>query len=432
MAILAMLGHGQDARGTKSSAVTNDVGIKKVEGNTTMSNRWISDVTLAICLLLSGLNSFATPRSDHTHPFCSDAGCTETRALLKQTCDYILANKATVPTIYVGGYYMRTLVDGYEILGDRRYLDAALAYSDYLLGKQMANGFWPTGYGAIYLADTGSALGLFIALYKHADAERQKKFLDAVLRYANSIQKNGMIHPSGAFGTGWGHVEGDTMSKPIPDQYTLSSALTGGEIFTWIYHVTGKNEYRETAYQALRWVLSTMRDDGNIPYILAEEGADWDKHGDAKNDYELWEDMTYGTAGYVGEGILAFDLHCDQPEWRGWIEKAVQPNIEFLLKNQLADGTWSKLPPTSWDRTRWPGVIDYLIWYYEHVNGDPRVAQAVQKFDAFVLDPEKGKSLGLLNRGAVGGVKANSFNTVTSLTGRALAEILSPGVDSQW
>ena len=114
-------------------------------------------------------------------------GCTETRALLKQMCDYIVAEKATMPTIYVGGYYMRTLVGGYEILGDQRYLDTALAYSDYLLGKQMSNGFWPTGYGSIYLADTGSALGLFIALYKHAGPERQKKFLDAVLRYANSI-----------------------------------------------------------------------------------------------------------------------------------------------------------------------------------------------------------------------------------------------------
>jgi len=38
----------------------------------------------------------------------------------------------------------------------------------------------------------------------------------------------------------------------------------------------------------------------------------------------------------------------------------------------------------------------------------------------------------LLNRGAVGGVKANSFNTVTSLTGRALADILSPNIDSKW
>lgn len=397
-----------------------------------MSTYKLCRLCIIVFVSWNGVCSFAASPPPQRNPFCSDAGCKQTRELLKQTCDYIVANKAQVSTIYVGGYYMRTLVDGYEILGDRRYLDTAFAYSDYLLGKQMPNGFWPTGYGAVYLADTGSALGLFIELYKHADAERRKKFLDSALRYANSIKKDGMIHPNGAFGTGWKHVEGDTMTRPIPDQYTLSSALTGGEIYTWLYHVTGKNEYREIAYHALKWVLSTMRKDGNIPYILAEEGADWDKHGDPKNDYELWDDMTYGTAGYVGEGILAFDLHCDRPQWRAWIEKAVQPNIEFLLRNQLADGTWSKLAPTSWDRTRWPGIIDYLIWYYERVKPDPRVAEAVRRFDAFVLDPEKGKSLGLLNRGATGGAKASSFNTVTSLTGRALADILSPDIDSKW
>ena len=397
-----------------------------------MTKRWIVGASITACFLLTCSYTLAGTPTQQDNPFCSDAGCTESKALLKQTCDYIVTNKATVPTIYVGGYYMRTLVDGYEILGDHRYLNTALTYSDYLLTKQMSNGFWPTGYGAVYLADTGSALGLFISLYKHAGPERQKKFLDAILHYANSIEKNGMINPNGAFGTGWGHVEGDTMTKPIPDQYTLSSALTGGEIFTWLYHITGKNEYRETAYKALKWVLSTMREDGNIPYILAWEKADWDKHGDPKNDYELWVDMTYGTAGYVGEGILAFDLHCDQPAWRAWIEKAVQPNIEFLLKTQLQDGTWSKLAQTSWDRTRSPGVIDYLIWYYGHVNHDPRVAKAVRRFDAFILDGEKAKSFGLLNRGAEGGVKASAFNTATSLTGRALADILSPDVDTKW
>ena len=119
--------------------------------------------------------------------------------------------------------------------------------------------------------------------------------------------------------------------------------------------MTGKDEYREIAYHALKWVLSTMREDGNIPYILAWGKADWAKRGDAKNDYELWEDMTYGTAGYVGEGILAFDLHCDQPQWRAWIEKAVQPNIEFLLKTQLPDGTWSKLPQDQLGSDALPG-----------------------------------------------------------------------------
>ncbi len=92
-------------------------------------------------------------------------------------CDFIVKKKSTFPDIYVGGYYMRTLVAGYEIVGDRRYLDTAIAYGDYLLGKQMPNGFRATGYGMVYLADAGSALGLFIVLYKHVDTLVKRNIL---------------------------------------------------------------------------------------------------------------------------------------------------------------------------------------------------------------------------------------------------------------
>jgi hypothetical protein len=392
--------------------------------------RSIAIVGLLVCFtpFLSALPAQATT------PFCADSGCTQTRQLLKKICDYIVSQKSTFSHIYVGGYYMRTLVGGYEVLGDHRYLNTAIAYGDYLLEKQMLNGLWGTGYGSVYLADTGSALGLFIVLYKHVDHDRQKAYFDAVQSYINSIQKEGMIHADGALGTGWRQTKGVTVSGPILDEYTLSSALTGGEIFTWMYHVTRKDEYREVAYKALKWILSTMRSDGNIPYVLAMEGADLAKRGDPKNDSNLWSEMTCGTAGYAGEGIIAFDLYCNQPAWRAWIEKAVRPNIEFLLRTQLPDGTWSRMGEKTWDRTRSPGIINYLTWYYEHVHKDPRIAKQVQQFDAFILNPQNRKSYGQLYEGANPGPvdRASAFNTATSLTGRAVADILSPGVDARW
>lgn len=388
----------------------------------------------AVVILLLIPSSVISVSAERTTRFCSNSNCGPTEQTLKNVCDFIMQKKSTFSTIYVGGYYMRTLVAGYEILGDRRYLDTAISYGDYLLGKQMPNGFWATGYGPIYLADTGSALSLFIVLYKHVDHARQQKYFDAVRRYTGSLLQDGMIRPNGAFGTGWKRIDNGTPTDPIFDQYTLSSALTGAPIFTWMYHMTKQDKYREVSYHALQWVFSTMRSDGNIPYILAEEKADWAKRGDPKNDYELWTHMTYGTAAYVGEGVIAFDLYCGNPAWKAWIEKTVRPNIDFLLRTQLPDGTWSTLDAKSWDRTRSPGIVNYLTWYYEHVHRDADIAKAVQRYDAFVTDPQKGKSYGLLNDGADYGPKdkANAFNTATSLTGRALADILSPGVDAKW
>ena len=390
---------------------------------------------LIVASVLVGCMGFSRgARAEKSTPFCAGQNCVKTRELLRDLCDYILKEKTDFSAIYVEGYYMRTLVDGYEIFGDQRYLEAAVAYSDRLLARQMPNGFWQTGYGPVYMADTGSALGLFIALYNHVDAHHQQEYLSAIEKYVASIQREGMIHPWGAFGTGWRKTEGDTLEVPLFDQYTLSSALTGGEIFTWMYHVTGKDEYRDIAHNALAWVLSTMRADGNIPHILAEEGEDWDKRDDPKMADKLFNTHTYGTQAYVGEGILSFDLYCDNKAWQRWIEQAVKPNIEFILRHQLADGTWSELGPKSWDRSRSIGIVDYLIWYYKHVDRDPRVASAVQRWDAYVLKPENAKAYGLLSAGADPGPKDanNCFNTLTSLTGRALADILSPGIDARW
>ena len=380
-------------------------------------------------------------------PFCSDPDCKATRQTFQQLCDFIVANKSSGPSvvsqgqthsaIFVAGYYMRTLVAGYEILGNRRYLDTAIAYGDFLLKQQMPNGYWDTGYGAVYLADTGSALGLFAVLYKHVDGERQKQYVAAVQRYIDSVQKDGMILPNGALAGGWMHDKDGQLSDPNRGRYTIASALTGGEICTWMYHLTKDDKYRRVAYDALRWIFSTMRKDGEIPYVSLFRGSILEKQGDPTVDYTLWDWLPNLTAAYVGEGLLSFDLHCDQSAWKAELRKDVKPHIEWLLATQNPNGSWggpSHKPGkgVEFDLSRSPGIANTLVWYYTHVKKDPRVLSAVRKFDQFLLNPEEAKTFGQLNQGAPFIPGDGSNDTATSLTGYALSDILVPGISSRW
>jgi hypothetical protein len=371
--------------------------------------------------------------------FCSDSGCTATRQLFKQLCDFIAEKKSNVPIIYTGGYYIRTLVAGYEILGEQRYLDVATAYADGLVKKQMARGYWGSGYGDVELADTGSALGLFSVLYRHVDKDRQQKYLAAVQRYVTAVESDGFIHPSGAVGFGWNLNKDGTIGGILKDDYVIATALTGGEVFIWMFHITKEDKYRRVAFNAISWMLSTMRKDGVIPFVDEAEGTFLGKQGDPKNDFRLWDENTYQASTYGGEGLIAFDLYCDQPEWKSEVQRKIRPDIEFLLRSQNSDGTWGiRRPPASTDclgigdPARGPGVVNLLIWYYSHVDRDPRIVNAVHKFDRFLLNPEQAKQFGLLNFGAPFVRKCSNSDTVTSLTGRALSDILDPGITARW
>ncbi len=364
-------------------------------------------------------------------PFCANEKAT--REYFHKLCDYIVREKSNVPVVFVGGYYMRDLVAGYKIFGDRRYLDTAIAYGDWLLEKQSARGYWVTGYNRnAYLADTGSALGLFVVLYDHVDKRRQRSYFEAIQRYVDAIQKDGLIRPSGALDVGLlGDQETGEPGRPYHQDYTTSSSLTGGEIFTWMYHMTRKEKYRQIAYNTQKWILSTMREDGVIPYNHPGGKSDLQKTGDAKNDFMLWTNSLYLNSAYVGEGLLSFDTYCRKGEWRKEIRRKIKPHIDYVLKTQNPDGTWSV--PGPWDQKRSPGIINFLIWYYRHVEKDPRIPAATEKFEAFLLVPENAKRFGLLNEGAIPESKNQiAHDCVTGLTGRALADMLKPGVDVQW
>ncbi len=71
--------------------------------------------------------------------------------------------------------------------------------------------------------------------------------------------------------------------------------------------------------------------------------------------------------------------------------------------------------------------------YYREAEKNPRIIAALHQFEAFILVPENGKRFGMLNEGATFEPKRlTNYDCVTGLTGRALADMLEPGVDARW
>ncbi|MBI5692818.1 MAG: hypothetical protein HZC55_22290 [Verrucomicrobia bacterium] len=383
-------------------------------------------------LLLLAIGSLITS-GRAAHPYLADEA--QTRAQFRDLCDFTVRERAQVAVIFTGGYYMRNLVAASQIFGDRRYLDVAVAYGDWLLERQSDRGYWQTGYaGRIYLADTGSALGLFIVLHPHVDAARQRNYLAAMRRYVDAIERDRLIRPSGALDVGLRNDPGGAATVPYDQDYTTSSCLTGGEIFTWMYHATRQEKYREIAYRSQRWILSTMREDGVIPYNHPGGKSDLRIQGNPKNDHMLWVNSAYLNSAYVGEGLLSFDLHCGRSDWQQEFRGKIKPHIDWVLRTQNPDGTWA--PPGNWDQKRSPGIINFLLWYHRHVEADPRVPAATRKFADFLADPARARTFGLLSAGAVPDPKDQQavigYDCVTGLTGRALADLLQPGIETQW
>jgi hypothetical protein len=268
----------------------------------------------------------------------------------------------------------------------------------------------------VYFADTGSALGLFVNYYKFATPEERERIDTAFQRYVNLLLVRGdstgrpFVHEDGSLGVGFdadkeGNVEGD-LNKP----YTISTALTGAEIFGALYYMQGNERYKEIAVNACDWLLDTMVESGQIPYII----EDWNPDG--KNQEWVWERWPYDTSAYAGEGFLSAWIYIDDPEFRKELGERVKPHIEWVLRTQNADGSWAT--KGSGDQLRSHGIVNMLLWYYRDVDPDPRVLSAVQRWYLLVLDEDRSAYL-----------KIPGDGIATSLGGRALVDIIRPGVD---
>jgi hypothetical protein len=327
--------------------------------------------------------------------------------------------------IFVEGYNERTLLGLHEITGEKRYLDHVRRWAHKLLEAQDPAGFWGTGYKTVYFADTGSALGLFINFYKFATPEERRNIDAALQRYFDLLLVKGdsrgkpFVRPDGSLGVGFtsykdGKAHGD-LNKP----YTISTALTGAEIFAAWHYMKGDERYKQMAVRACDWLLDTMVGEkppdpwaqpGQIPYYI----DDWNPG--RKDRVWVWRRWPYDTSAYCGEGFVAAWTYIDDQAFRDRLVRRLRPHVEWLLRTQNDDGSWATRG--SGDQLRSHGVVNFLLWYYERAGRDPRIADALRRYVVLLLDTERSRYL-----------KVPGNGIATSLAGRALVEIVRPGVD---
>jgi len=274
-------------------------------------------------------------------------------------------------------------------------------------------GFWPD-YGLegnIYFGDGGTASTTLAIGYGFADVKRQALYLKAMERYARFVTRGCLVAPRGRGHkgtTGWviqegedrgalgcGYYRGHLSLKPYP----IASATTGGAFFSELFAITGNPEYKNVASGAVKWLLKIRKDSGEIPYIL---------------DGESYDNWPLDTLAYCTEAFVAVDTYLKDAQIQKLMRKELRPTLRWFLAGQNPDGSWGKL--RSGDQQRSPRAVTFLTWWYRRVEPDPKVAEAVQRYCRFLLDPEKSRAYGI-----------KELVRTTGFTGLAVAEVLAQG-----
>jgi len=77
------------------------------------------------------------------------------------------------------------------------------------------------------------------------------------------------------------------------------------------------------------------------------------------------------------------------------------------------------------ERKRSPGIVNLLTWWHREIEADPRISHVVKRFLEFGLSTGE-TELGVMN------TSPQEADTATGFVGRALADLLKPGVDYDW
>ena len=169
-----------------------------------------------------------------------------------------------------------------------------------------------------------------------------------------------------------------------------------------MYALTGREDFKTMASQATAWLLEHVQANGTIPYFIYPPTT-------IPHEYQC--------TSYSAEAIIDVDL-------RGLLDpsvinvtKTAQRMIEYLLKNQQANGELINPNIASiGEQQRSPRAVSILQWYYQK-TADNRAKEAINKYVNFL---ETKQAFDPTNYGV------NSYALVTGFVGIALADLIQP------
>jgi len=323
---------------------------------------------------------------------------------LRLLCAHTLHRPPAARRLFVEGYLARGLAAAGRLLAEPNnqveWFDPneasafAERFASQLVAHQHQTGYWSLGYGAIYLADIGSAIGLFTTLdvlpsgpsgpmapglRPEGHPPEISARIAAARRFVAAMEQDGMLHPNGAVGVGWpGTRIPRSKTRISREPYLVSTALAGIETCAWLWMRTGADGDRNRALQALDYTLSQLGTDGAYTTALAR-------------------DAPFTTAAYVQEGWIAADVLLQDPDTRLRLQAALPPHVDWLLRTQRPDGTWTSGADGEFART--PAIINFLLWYDQRFGARDDVRAAIRRASRILLSPDEWHASGLTRTG---------------------------------
>ena len=316
------------------------------------------------------------------------------RAALRLLVAHTLARPPSPRRAFVEGYLMRGLVGAQAVFDSlpqenpewfpaRASGERARAWADLFLAAQDKYGYWPTGYGAAYIADMAAAAGLFPTLAPTAEPARVQQYEAAVRRFTAALHEDGMLLQSGAVGVGWpGSFVPRSPTRVSRQPYLVSTALAGIELQGWLYRRGGRVEDGERARRALDYTLTQVQADGSLV-------------GTAQPGYA--REGALVTAVYVQEGWMAADWLLGDPQVLARLRAALPLHVEWLLRIQHDDGGWDTGAEGEFART--PAIVNFLVWYDRRCEVRADVRAALQRAAMRCADPARWEATGLFRAG---------------------------------